>query len=148
MVASNYGHPLIFLFLGGFLLAVAMQKWGLHRRIALRIISLVGTNQDSVIGGFMIATAFLSMWISNTSTTIMMYAVALSVIDFVARQTPDENTVRRFGVSLMLCIAYSATIGGVGTLIGTPTNALLASFLSSPYYIDIKPVLTLANDFC
>lgn len=137
MVASNYGHPLIFLFLGGFLLAVAMQKWGLHRRIALRIISLVGTNQDRVIGGFMIATAFLSMWISNTSTTIMMYAVALSVIDFVARQTSDENTVRRFGVSLMLCIAYSATIGGVGTLIGTPTNALLASFLSSSYGIKI-----------
>lgn len=85
----------------------------------------------------MIATAFLSMWISNTSTTIMMYAVALSVIDFVARQTPDENTVRRFGVSLMLCIAYSATIGGVGTLIGTPTNALLASFLSTSYGINI-----------
>jgi len=136
-VAANFAHPLIFLFLGGFLLAAAMQKWGLHRRIALRIVAVVGTTPGSVIGGFMLATAFLSMWISNTSATIMMYAVGLSVIDFVARKTRDDKAVNNFGVALMLGIAYSASIGGVGTLIGTPPNALLASFLSTTYGIKI-----------
>jgi len=136
-VAANYANPLIFLFLGGFLLASAMQRWGLHRRIALKIVAVVGTSPGSVIGGFMLATAFLSMWISNTATTIMMYAVGLSVIDFVARKTDDDTMVHNFGVALMLGIAYSASIGGVGTLIGTPPNALLASFLASNYGIRI-----------
>lgn len=136
-VASQYAHPIIFLFLGGFIMAGAMQKWGLHKRIALKIVSVVGTNPASIIGGFMLATAFLSMWISNTSATIMMYAVAMSVIDFVARKTNDEKVIRNFGVALMLGIAYSGTIGGVGTLIGTPPNAFLASFLSSTYGIEI-----------
>ncbi|NVK41192.1 MAG: DASS family sodium-coupled anion symporter [Oceanospirillaceae bacterium] len=136
-VAAHYANPLIFLFLGGFLLAAAMQRWGLHRRIALKIVAVVGTSPGSVIGGFMLATAFLSMWISNTATTIMMYAVGLSVIDFVARKTDDDEMVHHFGVALMLGIAYSASIGGVGTLIGTPPNALLASFLSSNYNIRI-----------
>lgn len=137
VVSSNYANPIIFLFLGGFLMAAAMQKWGLHKRIALNIVRVAGTNPGSLIGGFMVATAFLSMWISNTSATIMMFAVALSVIEFVADKTDDTNVVRRFGVALMLGIAYSATIGGVGTLIGTPPNALLASFLASTYDIKI-----------
>ena len=136
-VASQYAHPIIFLFLGGFIMAGAMQKWGLHKRIALKIVSVVGTRPASIIGGFMLATAFLSMWISNTSATIMMYAVAMSVIDFVASKTNDEKVIRSFGVALMLGIAYSGTIGGVGTLIGTPPNAFLASFLSSSYGIEI-----------
>ncbi len=137
-VAANYSNPLIYLFLGGFLLAAAMQRVGLHRRIALRIVSLIGTSPSRIILGFMLATAFLSMWISNTATTIMMYAVGLSVIDFVAQQTDDAGTVRNFGVALMLSIAYSASIGGVGTLIGTPPNALLASFLQSNYGIEVS----------
>lgn len=136
-VAANYGHTLIFLFLGGFLLAAAMQRWGLHKRIALKIVSFVGTSPGGIIGGFMVATAFLSMWISNTATTIMMFAVGLSVVEFIARKTPDRAMVRNFGVALMLGIAYSASIGGVGTLIGTPPNALLASFLQSNYDIQI-----------
>lgn len=136
-VAANYGHPLIFLFLGGFLLAAAMQHVGLHRRIALQIVSRVGTSPSRIILGFMLATAFLSMWISNTATTIMMFAVGLSVIDFVAQQTDDKKMVRNFGVALMLSIGYSASIGGVGTLIGTPPNALLASFLQNTYNIEI-----------
>jgi sodium-dependent dicarboxylate transporter 2/3/5 len=136
-VAANYGHPLIFLFLGGFLLAAAMQRWGLHKRIALKIVSVVGTSPGSIIAGFMLATAFLSMWISNTATTIMMYAVGISVIGFIAEKTPDKSMVRNFAVALMLGIAYSASIGGVGTLIGTPPNALLASFLQSTYDIQI-----------
>ncbi|MCB1719609.1 MAG: anion permease, partial [Candidatus Competibacteraceae bacterium] len=137
-VAANYGHPLIYLFLGGFLLAAGMQRVGLHRRIALKIVSVVGSSPSRIILGFMIATAFLSMWISNTATTIMMYAVGLSVIDFVAHKTDDETMVRNFGVALMLAIAYSASIGGVGTLIGTPPNALLASFLQNTYKIEIS----------
>lgn len=136
-VAANYAHPLIYLFLGGFLLAAAMQHVGLHRRIALKIVSWVGTSPSRIILGFMLATAFLSMWISNTATTIMMFAVALSVIDFVAHHTDDDKMVRNFGVALMLSIAYSASIGGVGTLIGTPPNALLASFLQNTYNIEI-----------
>ena len=137
-VAANYAHPLIFLFLGGFLLAAAMQRVGLHRRIALQIVSRIGTSPSRIILGFMLATAFLSMWISNTATTIMMFAVGLSVIDFISRQTDDDRVVRNFGVALMLSIAYSASIGGVGTLIGTPPNALLASFLQSNYNIEIS----------
>ena len=136
-VAANYGHTLIFLFLGGFILAAAMQRWGLHKRIALKIVSFVGTSPGSIIAGFMFATAFLSMWISNTATTIMMYAVGISVIGFIAQKTPDKSMVRNFGVALMLGIAYSASIGGVGTLIGTPPNALLASFLQSTYDIQV-----------
>ena len=136
-IAANYAHPLIFLFLGGFILAAAMQRWGLHRRIALKIVSFVGTSPGGIIAGFMMATAFLSMWISNTATTIMMFAVGISVIEFIASKTPDRATVRNFGVALMLGIAYSASIGGVGTLIGTPPNALLASFLQSNYQIQV-----------
>lgn len=136
-VAANYGHPLIFLFLGGFLLAAAMQRWGLHKRVALKIVGVVGTGPGGIIIGFMMATAFLSMWISNTATTIMMFAVGLSVVEFISQKTPDRAIVRNFGVALMLGIAYSASIGGVGTLIGTPPNAFLASFLQSTYSINI-----------
>ncbi|EPX80031.1 SLC13 family permease [Litoreibacter arenae] len=135
--SANYANPLIYLFLGGFLLAAGMQRVGLHRRIALRIVAAIGASPAQIILGFMIATAFLSMWISNTATTIMMYAVGLSVIDFVEQKTDDDKMVRNFGVALMLSIAYAASIGGVGTLIGTPPNALLASFLQSTYDIEI-----------
>jgi len=136
-VAANYGHTLIFLFLGGFILAAAMQRWGLHKRIALKIVTLVGSSPGRIIAGFMFATAFLSMWISNTATTIMMYAVGISVVGFISQKTDDKAMVRNFGVALMLGIAYSASIGGVGTLIGTPPNALLASFLQSTYNVQI-----------
>ncbi len=136
-VAASYAHPLIFLFLGGFFLAASMQRWGLHKRIALKIVSIVGTSPGGIVAGFMIATAFLSMWISNTATTIMMFAVGLSVIEYISDKAGDDSGVRRFGVALMLGVAYSASIGGVGTLIGTPPNALLASFLESNYQIKI-----------
>lgn len=136
-VAASYGHPLIFLFLGGFFIALAMQRSGLHRRIALNIVLLMGSRAEGIIAGFMIATAFLSMWISNTATTIMMYAVGLSVIEFVRRRVNDPLKSRQFGVALMLGIAYSASIGGVGTLVGTPPNVFLAGFLSSQYNLVI-----------
>ena len=136
-VGANYGHPLIFLFMGGFLLAAAMQRWGLHRRVALKIISVVGTRPGQIVLGFMIATAFLSMWISNTATTVMMFAVGLSVVEFVTQKVADRSVATRFGVVLMLGVAYAASIGGVGTLIGTPPNAMLASFLESSYGLKI-----------
>lgn len=134
---QNYAHPLIFLFLGGFMLSAAMQKTGLHKRIALTIIMIVGTSGPRIIAGFMLATALLSMWISNTATTLMMFAVGLSIIQTLEAQSDDQAEVRRFGVMLMLGIAYSASIGGIGTLIGTPPNALLASVLESSYQIEI-----------
>ncbi len=136
--AASYASPLIFLFLGGFLLAAAMQRVGLHRRIALGIVSFVGASPDRIVLGFMLATAFLSMWISNTATTIMMFAVALSVIDFVSQQSRDDRMVRNFGVALMLSVAYAASIGGVGTLIGSPPNAMLAGFVQQTYGIEVS----------
>lgn len=136
--AARYANPIIFLFLGGFLLAAAMQRAGLHRRVALRIIDMVGTTPDRIILGFMLATGFLSMWISNTATAVMMYAVGISVIDFVSEKTDDDRVIRNFGVALMLAIAYAANIGGIGTLIGTPPNALLASYLQESHGIEIS----------
>jgi len=136
-ITSSYGHPLIFLFLGGFLIAVSMQRWGLHRRIALSIVDRIGTSPGGIVAGFMLATAGLSMWISNTATAVMMYAVGISMIEFVASRTEDGEQVRRFGLALMLGIAYSASIGGVGTLIGTPPNTMLASYLSDSQGIEI-----------
>lgn len=136
-VLSQYTHPLIFLFLGGFMVAGAMQKSGLHKRIALKIIGAVGTNSNRIIAGFMLATAFLSMWISNTATTVMMYAVAISMIGLISARMDDAQDSRNFSVALMLGIAYSASIGGVGTLIGTPPNALLANILQGSYKIEL-----------
>lgn len=136
-VTQSYANPLIFLFLGGFMIAAAMQRHGLHRRIALTIVDAMGAAPARIILGFMLATAFLSMWISNTASTVMMFAVALPVIDFVGDRSHDDATTRRFGVALMLAIAYSASIGGAATLIGTPPNALLASILATTHGIEI-----------
>ncbi|TYL39406.1 anion transporter [Natronococcus pandeyae] len=129
----SYANPLIFLFMGGFFLAMAMQRWGLHRRIALRTIKAVGTEPSRLILGFMLATAFLSMWVSNSATVMMMVPIALAVIyqtaDLVEETGLDIDTSEgnfSFGVALMLCIAYGASVGGVATLIGTPPNILFA----------------------
>ncbi|MDF9746865.1 SLC13 family permease [Natrinema salsiterrestre] len=129
----SYGHPLIFLFMGGFFLAMAMQRWGLHRRIALRTIKAVGTEPSRLILGFMLATAFLSMWVSNSATVMMMTPIALAVI-YQTADLIDETELAidtseghfSFGIALMLCIAYGASVGGVATLIGTPPNVLFA----------------------
>ena len=129
----SYANPLIFLFMGGFFLAMAMQRWGLHRRIALRTIKAVGTEPSRLILGFMLATAFLSMWVSNSATVMMMVPIALAVIyqtaDLVDDSDLDIDTTEgnfSFGIALMLCIAYGASVGGVATLIGTPPNILFA----------------------
>lgn len=136
-VTQSYADPIIFLFLGGFMIAAAMQRHALHRRIALAIVAAMGAAPARITLGFMLATAFLSMWISNTASTVMMFAVALPVIGFVGENSPDDARSRRFGVALMLAIAYSASIGGVATLIGTPPNALLASVLATSHGIEI-----------
>ncbi len=135
---ASFGHRYIFLYIGGFVLAIAIERWDLHRRIALNIISLIGTNVKSIILGFMIATAFLSMWISNTATSVMMLPIGMAIISQL-RDNPDtiadENTI--FGKALMLAIAYSASIGGVATLIGTPPNLVLAGIVQELYGIEI-----------
>ncbi|MFV1988736.1 MAG: SLC13 family permease, partial [Gemmatimonadota bacterium] len=126
--SEPYANELIFLFMGGFFLAVTMEKWGLHKRIALGIMSFVGTSPNRLILGFMIATAFLSMWISNTATTAMMLPIALAVGEMFKPQ--DQRGPYEFGIALMLGVAYAASIGGVATLIGTPPNAVLAGAAS------------------
>jgi len=119
--ASLYFNHVVFLFIGGFLLALAMQRWELHRRIALRVLMVLGTNPPRMVLGFMVATWFLSMWISNTATTMMMVPMAMAVV-IQFRERYGSAPVRGFAVTLLLGIAYSASIGGLATLIGTPPN--------------------------
>jgi sodium-dependent dicarboxylate transporter 2/3/5 len=130
-VAPAYANPVIFLFLGGFLLAAAVERWGLHQRIALHLVHLVGLRPDRLVLGFMLATALLSMWISNTATVMMMVAIGMAV----ANQTTGAQ--RQTGTALMLGIAYAASIGGVATLIGTPPNAILAGVVRSTQGLEI-----------
>src|SRR5690625_142177 len=143
LTASSYGDETIFLFMGGFMIALAMEKWNLHRRIALAIISLIGTNTDRIILGLMVATGFLSMWISNTATAMMMVPMGLAIIYQVAEVLKDTNIDTskenfNFGKALMLGIAYSASLGGIGTLIGTPPNTLLAGAINTMYGIELS----------
>ncbi len=135
-VAPPYANPIIFLFMGGFLLALALQRWNLHRRIALATVLLVGTKPSQLIGGFMIATGFLSMWVSNTATAVMMLPIGISVLTLVATVS-DGKPPKRFGIALMLGIAYSASIGSLGTIIGTPPNALMVGYLAETHDIQV-----------
>ncbi len=135
---SAFGHKYIFLYIGGFIIAIAIEKWGLHRRIALQIIRLIGSNITRIILGFMVATAFMSMWISNTATSVMMLPIGMDIISQL-RDNPDthENENITFGKALMLSIAYSASIGGMATLIGTPPNLVLAGVVQETYGVEI-----------
>ena len=147
--AAPYADPLIFLFLAGFLLALGMQRWGLHRRIALVTILLVGTSPLRLIAGFMVATALLSMFVSNTATAVMLMPIGTSVIALLEaraleqaapRGEPREVTERKvdgFAICLLLGIAYSASIGGIGTIIGTPPNTVLVGFVQQRYQLNI-----------
>ncbi len=129
-----YGHRIVFLFMGGFVLSIAMERWGLHRRIALHIIYRMGTSMSGIVWGFMMATGFLSMWISNSATAVMMMPIATAIIHQLSDDpaTP-ENEQRLFGKALMLAVAYSASIGGMATLIGTPPNLVLAGVVEELY---------------
>lgn len=132
-VAISYAHPIIFLFLGGFILALALEKWELHKRFALRVIRTTGTQPVVIIGGFMLVSALLSMWITNTATTMVMLPIALSIV----RLHPDNADKRNFTLCLLLGIAYAASIGGIGTLIGTVPNMFTASFTEQHLAIEL-----------
>jgi len=135
---ASYGHKYIFLFLGGFILAIAIEKWNLHKRIALNIIKIVGTNVRRIILGFMVATSLLSMWISNTATAVMILPVGIAIV-LQLQDNPNTKTNENliFGKALMLAIAYSASIGGMATLIGTPPNLVLAGVVENTYHTEI-----------
>jgi sodium-dependent dicarboxylate transporter 2/3/5 len=136
--SGSFGHKYVFLYMGGFIIAIAIEKWNLHRRIALNIINLIGSDVRKIILGFMVATAFLSMWISNTATSVMMLPIGLAIIKQL-RDNPDtiEDENQTFGKALMLAIAYSASIGGLATLIGTPPNLVLAGVVLDTYGYEI-----------
>ncbi len=138
-VGANYGSPIIFLFFGGFVLALALEKVNLHKRIALSIVKLTGTTPNRVVLGFMIATGLLSMWISNTASTVVMLPIALSVIRLLIHDedgfTKDDQN---FALSVMLGIAFSANAGGIATVIGTPPNSVLIGLLENQYNIQIS----------
>lgn len=134
---APYASPIIFLFMGGFFIALGLEEHGLHKRIALGLIKITGTSANGIILGFMIATAFLSMWISNTATTIMMLPIAASVIKLVEHDSLDSNGFSKFALALMLGIAYAANIGGVATIIGTPPNVVFAGYAQELLNIEI-----------
>jgi sodium-dependent dicarboxylate transporter 2/3/5 len=138
-VGANYGSPIIFLFFGGFILALALEKVNLHRRIALTIVKLTGTTPEKVVLGFMLATAFMSMWISNTASTVVMLPIAISVIKLLI-DDKDGFTKRdkNFALSIMLGIAFAANAGGIATVIGTPPNSVLIGLLENEYNIQIS----------
>jgi len=143
--SAPYAHELIFLFLGGFFLALAMERWGLHQRIAIRALMTVRGQPLGIIACCMGVTAFLSMWVSNTATTIMMIPIAVSIIKMVESNKTDLNrkelngkSISNFSVALLLGIAYAASIGGIGTIIGTPPNIFLVSFIKDTYDLEIS----------
>lgn len=141
IVVSSYGDDIIFLFLGGFTLAIALEKWNLHKRIALSIISIIGTSPRRIILGFMVATGFLSMWVSNTAATMMMIPVGLAVAYQAGRALKNGEhaaEVSKFEKCIVFCIGYSGTIGGLGTLIGTPPLAILASITSTTFGVTLS----------
>ena len=135
---APYANSVIYLFLGGFLVALAVQRCGLHRRIALTVIVLFGGSGASMVGGFMVASALVSMWVTNTSTTMMLLPIAVSVAAVVGQTLGNSEEIQsRFPKALLLGVAYAATIGGIATLVGTPPNALLAGFMQENYNVEI-----------
>ena len=140
-VASAYGNDIIFLFLGGFFIATAMEKWDLHRRIALFIIAVIGTSTQRILLGFMSATAFLSMWVSNTAAVMMMIPMALAITAQVAatlKGQKDGSDLPKFEKSMLFGVGYAGTIGGFATLIGTPPTIILAGQVRELFGIEIS----------
>ena len=142
--SSTYFNHVIFLFIGGFIIALAMQKWNLHRRFALKILRLTGTSPGRILFGFMFATCFLSMWISNTATAMMMIPIVISIISELAKSTGQQE-IRKYSIGLLLGIAYSASIGGVATLVGTPPNLSFARIFQ--IYFPDAPEISFASWF-
>ena len=135
--AAPYANPIIFLFLGGFLIAAAMQATGLHARIALHVLARTGTGSRQLVGGFMLTAAFLSMWVSNTATAVMMVPIAMSVIAITVADDGVHAPRGGLDVALLLAVAYGASIGGIATLIGTPPNAFLAGYMAQEHGLEI-----------
>src|SRR5688572_11727324 len=127
--AAPYANPVIFLFMGGFMLGLAIEKWNLHRRIALNIVRITGTSGDRIILGFILATGLISMWLSNTATTMMMFPIALSVIHVMKEKHLGEGNFANFSLAIMLAIAYASNIGGIATIIGTPPNVAYVGYM-------------------
>jgi sodium-dependent dicarboxylate transporter 2/3/5 len=148
--AGAYGNPMIFLFFGGFILALALERWGLHRRVALSVLRLVGSRPDYIVGAFMGIAAFISLWVTNTATTLLLLPVAVSVVDTLATAgqpgSAGEPRTARIGTALLLGVAYASSIGGMGSIIGTAPNVFVASFISSQLQHEISFVewMTLA----
>lgn len=140
-----YGDKMLFLFMGGFIIAIAMEKWNLHKRIALNIIKVVGSSPDRILLGFMISTGLLSMWISNTATTLMMVTIGTAIVSQVSDKIGDRGN--GFFKALLLGIAYSASIGGVATLVGTPTNPIFVAIAYDLYNIEIPFATWMAFGF-
>ena len=138
--ASPYANPTIFLFMGGFMMAIALERWNLHRRIALAILDRTGTDGKRLIGGFMLVCAGLSMWMTNTSTTMMLLPIVLSVIGTIRENVTDLSDRQQsdFEIAMLLGLAYAASIGGLATLVGTPPNALLIGYLADNYDLEIS----------
>jgi sodium-dependent dicarboxylate transporter 2/3/5 len=128
--AAPYANEVVFLFMGGFLIGLGIEKWNLHKRIALSIVQFTGTNGNRILLGFILATGFISMWLSNTATTMMMLPIAASVISVVVAKNENNPQLRHFAVCMMLGIAYASNFGGIATIIGTPPNVAYASYIS------------------
>jgi len=136
--AAPYADPIIFLFLGGFIISTGMQRWSLHKRMGLKAIAWIGTTPRLLIGGFLVATAFISMWVSNSATAMMMLPVAISVVALFDRlRAEDDISFRNLGLALLLAVAYGASIGGLATLIGTPPNALIVAYMAREHGVEI-----------
>jgi sodium-dependent dicarboxylate transporter 2/3/5 len=131
--AAPYANPVIFLFMGGFMIGLAIEKWDLHRRIALNVVKATGTGGGRITLGFILATGFLSMWLSNTATTMMMYPIALSVVQVLEKKSADKLAIRNMAICLLLSIAYASNFGGIATIIGTPPNVAYTAFLKKQY---------------
>jgi sodium-dependent dicarboxylate transporter 2/3/5 len=136
--AAPYANEVVFLFMGGFMIGLGIEKWNLHRRIALSIVQFTGTDGNRIILGFILATGLISMWLSNTATTMMMLPIAASVISVVTAKNEKNPQLRHFAVCMMLGIAYSSNFGGIATIIGTPPNVAYASFVSKQLNNDIS----------
>jgi len=149
-VLPPYAADVIFLFMGGFIIGLAIERWGLDRRIAFFVLRLVGARPNAIIGGFMVVTAFLSMWVSNTATAAMMVPIALSVIDLVLRSRTgtglkeaggipqDRIPERNFATGLLLCVAYAASIGGIATIIGSPPNGIAVRYIQQTFHKEVS----------
>ncbi len=131
--ASPYAHPIIFLFMGGFMIGLAIEKWNLHKRIALNIVRLTGTSGNRIVLGFILATGLLSMWLSNTATTMMMFPIALSVIHVMKGNNNIGGNIRNFSITLLMAIAYASNFGGIATIIGTPPNVAFVGYIEKRY---------------